>query len=68
MAAWAYCSASCPGVADTRDQAYVHPDNAPGHCGQLIRFIQDSKKNVYIIILKTIKRLRYELHEEKSNN
>ena len=35
MAAWAYCSASCPGVADTSDQAYVHPDNAPGHCGQL---------------------------------
>ena len=37
MAAWAYCSASCPGVADTRDQAYVHPDNAPGHCGQFRR-------------------------------
>ena len=35
MAAWAYCSASCPGVADTSDQAFVHPDNAPGHCGQL---------------------------------
>ena len=32
MATWGYCDNSCPGLAPT--QAYTHPDNAPGHCGE----------------------------------
>ena len=33
MERWGYCDNSCPGLAPA--QPYIHPDNAPGLCGNV---------------------------------